>query len=66
MEVWDDDMVLGINGDEMRSCQFVMFASPRPEFLYNFPIGLKDYDTRGSIIHNHQMTWTIDRYPFRA
>ena len=59
VEVWNDDMVLRINGHEMRSGKFVWFTSPGSKLLYEFPIWLKDENARGPIIDHHQMTRTV-------
>ena len=44
VEVWNDDMVLWIDGHEMGSGKFVWFATPGSKLLYEFPIWLKDED----------------------
>ena len=59
VEVWNDDMVLWIDGHEMGSGKFVWFATPGSKLLYEFPIWLKDENARGPIIDHHQMTRTV-------
>ena len=64
MEIWNDDMVLGINGDKMRSGKFIRFASSRPETLHQFAIWLKDQDAWSFVVHYDDMSWAIDSNAF--
>ncbi len=66
VKVRDDNLVFGVDGDKMRTCQAIPLASPRAEFLHQFSVGLKDKHAAGFVVHHDQMSGSVNRYTFWA
>ena len=65
VEIRDDDVAQGVDGDVVRPGQVVRLAAARAELREEFPVELKDVDARGLVVHHDQVPRGVDRDPLR-
>ena len=66
VEIRDDDVSLGVDGDVVRPGQVVRLAAARAELGEEFAVELKDVDARGLVVHHDQVARRVHRDPLRT